>query len=185
MKKRQLKWVVAGLILLAIIVVAIIIWRRFNAPAAGTINNPPVTQTQPKTYGTKNYQGKQVAFAADERYSLKVTSQGAAGLDSFVFTFSGGTTYKKLAVAVDNLPQGGLGEYPSYQTRLIHAEAYKKSTKTVSNSTYQVFSATNGTEMTAFGVRGGQVVSISITSGQSEASIAGDLDQVLASLHWQ
>lgn len=181
---KRWRWLIG---LGVLVIVGLVLWRVIiiaTKPESATIKQPTTSSSQPAGYGTKSYVGKQVSFDCDERYSLNTGSNATPGLDSFVFNFSG-KPFKHLAVAVDKLPVTGLSEYPSYQTRAYHPDMYKQTQQTVQGSNYAVFSATDGSQMTAFGTRGGQVVSVALTSGAGDSSLAGELSEILITLHWR
>lgn len=183
MKRRQLSWVIITLVLMAAIAGLIIVIRRLNQPANGSIKNSSGGTNAPKSYRTKEYLGKQISFQVDERYSLKASAQGASGLDSYIFTFSG--PYRRLAVAVDNLPAGGFNEYPAVQTRTLHPDSYIKSSQSYNGQNYIIFAARDGSEVGAFGAHGSRVVSVDITMPEAQSTAASDLTNILKNLHWR
>lgn len=183
-----------SLVLIGVIIVVTIAIRLISSPAHGhqvavdKKYQPKkiVTVVVPASTISNNY------FKLDLPVGYKQQPAQAATGILFAETIIKPSTEGSLiiAIGIQNLPEGGVVNDPSYHARQLNTARYTFSTKTLHGETVNIASDMQGSSTAAFWPHGGYLASIGVSSGF--ASSGGDnsdqlraLETLLNAWQWQ
>lgn len=180
-KSSKRIFLLLGFILIGAVVLFLLFWS--HSASNGTIDNGTSNQpTSPEKY--LSFNSKYIAFKYKSMYS--VLKQPASGQDLENYMFTADTTYsKQIAVSVEQLPGGNLNNNTAYAYRKVSTDLYTNKIVNVGGITANEWLKDDGSEVTAFIVKGDTVAVLAFTSQNPTDQLAAEANNLLASFQWQ
>ncbi len=189
-KRRYRKYVVAAVLVTALVVAAIILWLKIQQPAEGTIHvkQAPPSQTEQEKLTSAKLEGKTFTLQYPSNFKPEAmsTKNSYSGVDNFILSTSNLAGNDHLAIVVDE-SHTALSEDSSYRYRSQHSELYTLSTGKLGGETiYKFAKTTDGYENTVFIPHGKYLATIALTSANtSDPDHATVMDGILSSFAWR
>lgn len=165
LSKRRRLWPWLGL-LVAVIGVAILIWKLFDGPAQGTVKNPAPTAPPPQTSAAWiQYNGPFFRISHPVTYQPIAGSKPAGLADNLMLISNHGTT--TLAVAL--IKEDDINRDPAVQTRRSHPADYAgQATQLAAGSGWIFTNLTNRYSQALYLPHRGYVLSIALTDSTGQ-----------------
>lgn len=185
---KRLKKAVFLLLLVVCIGGLYLFWLKLQQPAVGIVRvgtgapeSVPVTKIE-----NKRYSGHFVSFSVPGHFVEKSHTLPTNGpVRETIFLSSNESEGKKIAVVVEDRPNGSLEESPSFIMRLMKPKIYKSEVFTIGEAKGTMFFKDSQVyEATAFFRFYGKVVSVSVSSPIRSETLREDLEALLASIQW-
>jgi hypothetical protein len=185
---KRIVFILAGLVLLAVIGKVGSIILIANKPVEGTI----ITQAQqPKTNnasGTKTLKTAYYATQYPAHYTTLTKPTNSASLDAEMLSAPGQNssgTSSKIALTVTNLPEGGVTQDSSYNLFKAHPETYKLEQLTVQGEPVYVGTRTiPDYERTYLWAHGTHLLTVALTTDVQSAAADSELQSILDHVQW-
>lgn len=165
-----------------VIIIAVGLWFITWSKAAneGTIS-APITKNIPVTYTDKSLSGTYVGFSYSGKYTIR--DEVAKDMDIERHTLTADTRYdKRILVSVSN---GQLSTNGAYIFRQHAPNQYASRNVPAGNGTAEVWVKKDGTEQTAFIVKGDKVAMISFVTANTSEDLTSETNALLTTFKWE
>lgn len=159
-----------------------------NKPSTATIIKPslgdepaPAETAKTNTITTKYFQ---LVYDAGLDTVSNISSDDSTALEVYRVARSDTTGRRIFVIVIKDLPAGGAGEESSYKFRHIHPETYRESSQMIGQVQFVLFEKLDGSELTAFAVRGGQMAMLTYSLQTPDGKLYDEAVKLLDNFSW-
>ena len=166
------------------------LWFFLQKPAMGTVR-VGTEETKEAAFDRsqekKRYEGKYLSFSYSGTYEEKTHTLPVKNpVKESIFLSNSDLEGRKIAVMVEERPNGGLEESPSFQMRMMEEDIYQSESFSLNDFEGIIFSTDKSIfEQSAYFRYEGNIVTVTLTSALTDKGLKEELVEVVKSLHLQ